>query len=287
MKQQRPRRGVALIFVLWLLVLLGVVATEVASRARLEAQLLSNIRARTVSRYAAESGVLVAKASIEALLDSTDRSERAALFLQINTLVPSTRDVELGDARFRVVVVNLNARLDLNRTDPATLRNLLSEFTPASHAEAVVAAVKEHSLMRLAELARVPGVDDSTALAVLPYLTVWGDGLLDINAAPEAVLAAVPSIGAAAARNIVRRREAGEVFTSAGDFRVGGGPTALAAGTGVNGLPGGPLLAVMPTRLLLVSRGWQRGHPLTHEIQAVYSIVGHWLVLQNWEERDL
>jgi len=25
---------------------------------------------------------------------------------------------------------------------------------------------------------------------------------------------------------------------------------------------------------------------MTHEIQAVYAVVGRWLVLQNWEERD-
>jgi hypothetical protein len=39
--------------------------------------------------------------------------------------------------------------------------------------------------------------------------------------------------------------------------------------------------------LLLISRGWQDGHPLTHEIQAAYAIVGHRLVLQAWSERDL
>jgi hypothetical protein len=48
-----------------------------------------------------------------------------------------------------------------------------------------------------------------------------------------------------------------------------------------------PQTVVTPSRLLLISRGWQDGHPLTHEIQAAYSIVGHRLVLQAWSERDL
>src|SRR5207302_4529064 len=41
------RRGVVLIFVLWLLVLLGAIVAEVASQARLEAEILSSLRARS------------------------------------------------------------------------------------------------------------------------------------------------------------------------------------------------------------------------------------------------
>ena len=42
-----------------------------------------------------------------------------------------------------------------------------------------------------------------------------------------------------------------------------------------------------PSRLLVVSRGWLRGHSLTHEIQAVYAIAGNQLTLVRWRERDL
>jgi len=94
---------------------------------------------------------------------------------------------------------------------------------------------------------------------------VWSDGTVNINSAPEPVLAALPAVGSAAARNIVQRRAAGEVFTAA-----------------AFGAP----VSIMPTRLMLVSRGWQQGHPLTHEIQAVYAVVGPRLVLEGWEERD-
>jgi hypothetical protein len=48
-----------------------------------------------------------------------------------------------------------------------------------------------------------------------------------------------------------------------------------------------PHVITQPTRLMLISRGWQEGHPLTHEIQAVYSLLGQRLVLQAWWERDL
>src|SRR3989454_4001862 len=73
MVTRHDQRGVALIFVLWLLVLLGVIIAEVASRARAEAALLTSLRSRTVARYAAESGILAATVAIERLVDSRDR----------------------------------------------------------------------------------------------------------------------------------------------------------------------------------------------------------------------
>jgi hypothetical protein len=42
-----------------------------------------------------------------------------------------------------------------------------------------------------------------------------------------------------------------------------------------------------PSRILVVSRGWQDGQPLTHEIQAVYAVVGNGLTLVRWRERLL
>ena len=93
------------------------------------------------------------------------------------------------------------------------------------------------------------------------------------------------------------RRRSGEVFTSIDALQlqqtpgepgepsepgqpVEPGLPATATGAG---LP----ISFMPTRILLISRGWLRGHPLTHEIQAVYGVAGQKLVLQAWQERDL
>ncbi|MGH7552459.1 MAG: hypothetical protein ACREMQ_05470, partial [Longimicrobiales bacterium] len=42
-----------------------------------------------------------------------------------------------------------------------------------------------------------------------------------------------------------------------------------------------------PSRIVVVSRGWLDGHTLTHEIQAVYAIVGSELTLVRWRERNL
>ncbi len=283
MVTRRNQRGVALVFVLWLLVLLGAIVAELASRTRAEATMLSSLRSRTVGRYAAESGILAATVGIEGWLDSTRSPlERAALFRGLDTRLASLAGADLGGARFAVAAVDLNARIDLNRADIATLRGLFRQFTTDGRAEAVVTALKQHPVRRLAELAQILGGDDSLALAVAPYVTVWSDGIVNINSAPEPVLAALPGVGAAAA-SIVLRRATGEVFTTLDAVHPAARPEVLAA---VGGAAPALLVSTVPSRLMLVSRGWQEGHPLTHEIQAVYAVVGSRLVPQSWQERD-
>jgi type II secretory pathway component PulK len=275
---RRNERGIALIFVLYLLITLGVIVAEVAREVRAEAAGVAAIRARSVGRYAAESGIAAGMVRIHGLLDSTTTvPDRVNGFRNLDADLARTGDNSLGRVRFRVTVVNLNARIDLNRTSEPVLTEFFRQFTGRQGTEAALTALKGEPLRRVGELARLPGVDQSLAFAVAPYVTVWGDGLVDINAAPESVLAALPGIGEAAAADLVRRRESGEVFTSADPLH-----TATAR------LPDEVHAVVtLPTRLMLVSRGWQEGHPLTHEIQAVYSVLGRRLVLQAWWERDL
>ena len=66
--KRSDRRGVALIFVLWLLVVLGAIVAEVVSQARLEANILTSLRARTVARYSAENGI-VADRQVAGVID--------------------------------------------------------------------------------------------------------------------------------------------------------------------------------------------------------------------------
>ena len=272
------RRGVALIFVLWLLVLLGVIVAEVVSQARMESEILSSLRSRTVARYSAESGILAATVRIEELLDSArSLPERITTFRDLSTRLAGLNDVALGSGRFGVAVVDLNARIDLNRADAATLEGLFRQFTTDRRAEHAVELLKQAPLHRLGELTDMQGIDDSLALAVAPYVTVWSDGLVNINSAPEPVLAALPGVSVTVARSLVRRRETGELVFGPDPVR-----------SQLAGVPGGvAALAVLPSRLLIVSRGWQDGHPLTHEIQAVYDVLGARLTLRAWQERDL
>jgi hypothetical protein len=79
-------------------------------------------------------------------------------------------------------------------------------------------------------------------------------------------------VGLARARALIGRRGEDDAFTSPDALRDLGAAF--------------PRVTLVPSRLLIVSRGWHDGHPLTHEIQAVYGIAGGELYLLTWRERD-
>lgn len=296
------RRGVALMIVLWLLVVLGVVATAIAGAARSDFTLALNQRARATARYAAESGMLVATDRLERLLTAGPPAAARPISLDPDRDFVALRDVALGEGRFGIAVVDLNARIDLNRSSGDVLRAFFAQFAGAARADAIVAALEDWKdaddvtrpggaeqatyialgspyiprnahLDRLDDLAHVLTVDDSLAALVAPYVTVESDGLVNPNSAAAPVLAALPGMSEERAREIVARRGTGETFSSPAALQDFG--------------PASALLTTMPTRLLIVSRGWLQGHALTHEIHAVYGIAGAHLYLISWRERDL
>jgi len=297
------RRGVALMLALWLIIVLGVVATAITAASHADATLTWNLRARATGRYAAESGIVVAARQLETLaVETPSTEERARIFQDVDRHFRDWRDVAIGSGRFGIVVVDLNARMDLNHGDAVMLRAFFAQFTDGARAERAAAVLadwidaddltrpggaesreyvaagspylpRNAPLDRLDDLAHMLAVDDSLAAAVAPFVTVDGDGLVNLNSAKEPVLAALPGVGAASARALVARRLAGETFTALDELRSMG--------------PAFPRLAVIPTRLLIVSRGWVAGNPLTHEIQAVYGVAGNRLFLLAWRERDL
>lgn len=280
----RNRRGVALIFVLCVLIVLAGIAVEVGRMARFEANIVVTLRSRTLARYAAESGVTAATAGIETMLDSLpDAPERAASFRRLDARLASLRDAEIGGARFGVAVADLNARIDLNHAEAPMLQAFFRQFTSESRAEIIVASLKAKPLERIGELLAVPGMDDKLALAVAPYVTVWADGVININSAPEPVLAALPGVGVAMAKSIVGQRESGVVFTPAASALTQASVESVGAASPL----AEALVTTSPNRLMIIARGWQDGAPLTHEVQAVFAVVGTRLVLQAWQEWDL
>ena len=312
------RRGVALMLVLWLVVVLGTVILGVAASVRGEATVVSNLRARSAARYAAESGVIVARARLAALLAATPGTvERARAFQQLDRRFDDLADVPMGPSSFGVAVADLNGRLDLNHAEPTTLRNFLQQFAHEGEAAVAAAAIADWRdedeqaspngaeavdyarrgsrfepsnapLERLEELRRVFGVSDSLAYRIAPFVTVDGDGRVNINSAPREVLAALPGVGPEGARALLQRRAAGEIFTSSGVIEALTRRWSAASDPTLGGAAiAASRVSTVPSRVLIVSRGWGRGHPLTHEIQAVYAVAGARLTLRSWRERDL
>jgi general secretion pathway protein K len=246
----RGRHGVALVLVLWLIVLLGGIAGSVLAETRTSTRLAANARARVSARYAAESGIEATRAELEAVLRGEVDTLRLAAAL--NALPSEPRgQVTLGEDRFQVAIVDPGSRLDVNAAPVRSLAALFAHFTDIGRAEATARAIRASiergsltgeptvvPIRSLEELRALPGVDGEAVARAAPYLTVDGDGTVNVATAPA----------------IVRQVAFGELRQS-------------------------------PSRLLIVSRGWRDGHPLTHEIQALFARSGSNLVLVSWRER--
>lgn len=317
MRVGSDRRGVALMLVLWLIVVLGALAAGVGASMRSEARVVANVRARSVARYAAESGVVAATARLTALLRAAETPrDQALVFRRLDDLLAELRDETLGPVRFQVAVADLNARIDLNAADETTLLGLVQPFVGEVAGRALVDALQDwkdeddeprsfgaeaaayaaagapfrpsnRPLLRLDELTRIAGFTDSIASLLAPYITVRSDGRINLNTAPEPVLAAIGWLGPAGAAVVVAERERGIVYeTPAGTVRQ------LTRDISVQGQVDVMGVTTMPRRILIVSRGWQLDHALTHEIQAVYELDAvrlgtPRLTVRFWTERDL
>jgi len=312
------RRGVALMLVLWIVVVLGGIGLGVAAAARGRAQLVLTTRARVVARYAAESGVVAAAARWEELFAAAESPwEEARAFGRLDDEIARWGEQPLGSAHYQVAVADLGARIDLNRAAPSVLLAFFGQFVSASEAEALTDALVDWKdrdrrprsrgaeapdyrqagslfvppnapLLRLDELTRIRGFSDSLTDVIATFITVRGSGRINLNTAPREVLAALPQFGPIGAEAVVAAREQGQVFESPEAVR-----TLLADRGAATSLPLGRTFGTVAEQVLVISRGWESGFPLTHEVQAVLRLAaagenGHRQAeILTWTERDL
>jgi len=265
------RRGVALMLVLWLIVVLGMIAGAVASAARSATGTATNLRARAAGRYAAESGIVFASRTLRSHLQSFSDAEGRQTFLNnLQALGSATGEVALGGARFHLTYVDVNSRLDVNAASEAQLTRFFLFFVGPGEAAGAAAGIREWV-----------GGDEYGADASRRYTTSRTD--LSFPQMPVSR----PLRTLETLRTITGVREqlafaAAPYLTVDGDGRINrmtASDTVLAAAAGS--------LQNEPSRIMIVARGWLAGHPLTHEIQAVYAIEGNSAVLVRWRERDL
>jgi general secretion pathway protein K len=296
--------------VLWLVVVLGAVAVGVAALSRGESAIVDNVRTRAAARYAAESGIVAATWRLKQLLRAAETPrDQALVFRRLDRVLADVQQESLGATRFQVTVEDLNARIDLNNADEPTLRAFFGQFVSAHEAQAFADALQDwrdadedtrplgaeaadyaragspfrppnRPLQRLDEVLRIKGFSDALADRIAPYVTVQGDGRVNLNTASVPVLASLPGFDPATAADLAAQRERGTVFTSLVDV-------ARKQGRDFS------LLTTMAHRVLFISRGWQVNplRPLTHEIQAVYDLdavrLGQpRLTLRFWRELD-
>lgn len=245
------RRGVALILVLWIIVILGGVAAAVTRSTRTTGDVTGNARARAVARYAAESGVIAAVTTLQRRMEATgdDVPKRQALLNDAAHALGDAAEFAMGDASVQVVMVDVSARIDVNSAPEEALAALFARAGHGADAAAAARAVRRH-------------------IDAIPGQATLFQSLDDVAALPEV---GRPLMDTAA-----------QWLTVDGDGQV----NRVTASPMVIGVARGSLIDE-PSRVMLIARGWQRGHPLTHEVQAVYAVQGNQLAFVRWRERDL
>ena len=251
MRPRTDRRGVALILVLWIIVILGGVAAAVTGSTRSAGDVTANARARVAARYAAESGIVAAVAIIQQRMEATgdDVERRRAILNDATRALGTAADTQLGGASVQVVLVDVSARLDVNAAPEEAMTALFARSGHTADAAAAAQAIRQHIDAVPGQAALFQSLDE---VAALPGV---GRALMD---------------------------DAAQWLTVDGDGQV----NRATASPMVLGVARGSLIDE-PSRVMLIARGWQRGHPLTHEIQAVYAIQGNQLAFVRWRERDL
>lgn len=259
---RRRRAGVALVLVLWIVVILGTVGATVVATSRQSVSVAANLRASVIARAAAESGIEATVAAFEDTLASMDDSTARGAFLNAAAARTAFDSVTLGDGRFAVVASDPGARVDVNLASEERLARFFTQFTDPMHAEATARAIR-------AWIARPERAGGDASPLRTPGASPLTRPLRSLEELNE-----VPGIDA-------RLLQASAPYlTVDGDGSINralASDTVLVAATGD--------VRDTPSRIVLVSRGWMSGHPLTREIQAVYAVADRRLVLVHWRER--
>lgn len=279
------RRGVALLLVLWLVVILASVTIAASTAARNSSALVTSRRANATAQSMAESGITAAVSfindSLHALVADTVARDAYlnALDAGVNNgaTALATKSDTIVDGAFALAVVDVAARLDVNTAGETSLEKFLSAFTNSSDARLIARRIAERvrgdsipfdsaAFARQSRDSTVRALLGQTNINVLarhPFETL--DELSEIPGLNDKLLAEIVPFLTVDGEASVNQHSAPSVVVAA------------ATGTITNA----------PTRLLVVARGWQLGHPLTHEIQAVYDVSANGLVLVRWRERVL
>ena len=188
----RPPRGFALLIVLWSVVLLALLATQITAAGRSELQLAANVREAASAAAAADAGVFT---GVFHVLDPAGRWEADG----------STHEAAFGRFRLAIQVQDENGRLSPNLAPPDLLAGLLAaEGAGAAQAAGVAQAIVDwrfpgggpqklrqyqaagrtlvptgQPFRSVAELGLVLGMTPELLARVAPHLSVYADGALD------------------------------------------------------------------------------------------------------------
>jgi len=209
--------------------------------------------------------------------------------------------ISLGDANFRLQVRDTGAAVNLNTADEEMLRNFFAQgvgldFTDADRiTQAILDWRDEDDIPRvgggerdvyvdeglpvlppnrpfasLDELRFVLGMTPEAFDAAAPHLTLIGSGRINVNAAPEQVLMAVPGMTPGLAGEIIRNRDSGYFPRDTDEFLE----LVPGAVTGSGRRAEQALLARITfatDEVEILSEGWVEGSPVSAIVHLVVS----------------
>ena len=219
---------------LWVLVLASALAVELHGTVRADQRAVANARDAARARWAARGGLAVLA---ERLREQLAKPSTAGAFAATDPLLIPAVEYRLEGIAVRATAHDARSRVQLNLAPEAELHTLFAAagVEPgragalaaqivrwrAAHAVPAIAADSSGRRLRpipgafaqVAELRRVPGVTPAEYARVAPLLSVVGDGMINVNTAPAAVLRTLPGIDAEGALALVARRKAGPMLS--------------------------------------------------------------------------
>lgn len=230
----RPgERGFALAAALWILVLVGAVGATFLTAAQSQRRAVTNGVEAARARWAARAGLAQATAALDRQLGGPGAA--GSLRAAGDSIVQAV-PLELNGIRVEAAVLDSRARVHLNRAGRGDLVELFTALgirpprarrltaalmdwrDPDALPRAAGAEARDYAALGLPvrprdgplssvdELQRVRGFDRDLYRRLRPYVTVVGDGRVNVNSAPASVLAVLPALDLATARAVVRAR---------------------------------------------------------------------------------
>jgi general secretion pathway protein K len=247
--RSRHEAGFALIAALWALLLVGAIGAAYLAGAHEVVLVSGNRSAELAARQAALAGLERAHNVLERLhvlslddaaaLDLESRARLTAIWNHLDTAFEQVESECLGRACFDLRARDLGAALNVNLASESRLRRLflalgadyrdvdvaaqsIADWIDADDLHRGRGAEREYyvalrfpyeprngPIADLSELRRVRGLQGPLYELAVRYLTVEGDGRINLNAAPAPVLSTLPGIGAEAVRVILEARRRG------------------------------------------------------------------------------
>lgn len=302
-------RGFALLTALWALVLVGALAGAYLAASRDTVLVSDNRNAELHATLAARAGLERAHNALERLqvlgtemsarLDPAERVRLARVWNHLDSSFAAVANGCLGDACYDVRVRDLGALLNVNLASEAQLRSLFlaagADYRRADVAAQSIAdwidaddlhrgrgaerpyyvSIGSAYLPRNApvpdvrELAAVRAVDGEILEAALAYLTVEGKGRVNLNAAPEPVLAALPGFGPEVVHAVMEARRRGTPLANVFEVSLLLGPYARSR-LQEHFAELASLAAFEPEEIEVTSSGRRSAHPISVTLRAVY-----------------